>query len=80
MPQFLFYIYIDGSKIETKVASTYVCDYGTRSYGLRKGCSIFAAEIEAINKALQYVKVSVHKKMYFFLIACMSAKKVRILL
>ena len=35
------HIYTDGSKVETKVASAYVCPYGTRGYGLRDGCSIF---------------------------------------
>ena len=45
------HIYTDGSKVETKVASAYVCPYGTRGYRLRDGCSIFTAEIEAINKA-----------------------------
>ena len=50
------YIYTDGSKVERKVA--YVCPYGTRSYRLRDGCSIFTAEVEAIYKALKYVKVS----------------------
>ena len=34
------HIYTDGSKIETKVASAYVCPYGTRGYRLRDGCSI----------------------------------------
>ena len=46
------HIYTDGSKVETKVASAYVCPYGTRGYRLRDGCSIFTAEVEAINKAL----------------------------
>ena len=36
----------------------YVCPYGTRGYRLRDGCSIFTAEVEAIDKALNYVKVS----------------------
>ena len=35
------HIYTDGSKVETKVASAYVCPYGTRGYRLRSGCSIF---------------------------------------
>ena len=52
------HIYTDGSKVEIKVASAYVCPYGTRSYRLRDGCSIFTAEVEAIDKALKYVKVS----------------------
>ena len=34
------HIYTDGSKVETKVASAYVCPYGTRGYRLRDGCSI----------------------------------------
>ena len=55
------HIYTDGSKVETKVASAYVCPYGTRGYRLRDGCSIFTAEVEAINKALTYVKVSTRK-------------------
>ena len=52
------HIYTDGSKVEITVASAYVCPYGTRSYRLRDGCSIFTAEVEAIDKALKYVKVS----------------------
>ena len=52
------HIYTDGSKVEIKVASAYVCPYGTRSYRLRDDCSIFTAEVEAIDKALKYVKVS----------------------
>ena len=52
------HIYTDGSKVERKVASAYVCPYGTRSYRRRDGCSIFTAEVEAIDKALKYVKVS----------------------
>ena len=52
------HIYTDGSKVETKVASAYVCPCRTRGYRLRDGCSIFTAEIEAIYKALTYVKVS----------------------
>ena len=52
------HIYTDGSKVDTKVASAYVCPYGTRGYRLRNGCSIFTAEVEAINKALTYVNVS----------------------
>ena len=55
------HIYTDGSKVETKVASAYVCPYGTRGYRLKEGCSIFTAEIEAINKALTYVKNSTRK-------------------
>ena len=59
-------IYTDGSKVETKVASAYVRPYGTRGYRLRDGCSIFAAEVEAINKALTYVKVSTRKSFVIF--------------
>ena len=60
------HIYTDGSKVETKVASAYVCPYGTRGYRLRDGCSIFTAEVEAINKALTYVKVSTRKSFVIF--------------
>ena len=60
------HIYTDGSKVETKVASAYVCPYGTRGYRLRDGCSIFTAEVEAINKALTYVKVSARKNFVIF--------------
>ena len=60
------HIYTDGSKVETKVASAYVCPYGTRGYRLRYGCSIFTAEIEAINKALTYVKVSTRRSFVIF--------------
>ena len=59
-------IYTDGSKVETKVASEYVCLYGTRGYRLKDGCSIFTAEIEAIFKALTYVKVSSRKSFVIF--------------
>ena len=60
------HIYTDGSKVETKVASAYVCPYGTRGYRLRDGCSIFTAEVEAINKALTFVKVSTRKSFVIF--------------
>ena len=56
------HIYTDGSK----VASAYVCPYGTRSYRLRDGCSIFTAEVEAIDKALKYVKVSSVERFVIF--------------
>ena len=60
------HMYTDGSKVETKVASAYVCPYGTRGYRLRDGCSIFTAEVEAINKALTYVNVSSRKIFVMF--------------
>ena len=60
------HIYTDGSKVETKVASAYVCPYGTRGYRLKDDCSIFTAEVEAINKALTYVKVSTRKSFVIF--------------
>ena len=60
------HIYTDGSKDETKVASAYVCPYGTRGYGLRDGCSIFTAVVEAVNKALTYVYVSSRKSFVIF--------------
>ena len=60
------HIYTDGSKVETKVASAYVCPYGKRGYRLRDGCSIFTAEVEAINKAFTYVKVSTRKSFVTF--------------
>ena len=60
------HIYTDGSKVETKVASAYVCPYGTRGYRLRDGCSIFTAEVEAINKALTYVNVPSRKSFVIF--------------
>ena len=56
------HIYTDVSKVETKVASAYVCPYGTRNYRPRDGCSIFTAEVEAIDKALAYVNVFSMKK------------------
>ena len=61
-----YHIYTDRSKVETKVAAAYVCPYGSRGYRLRDGCSIFTAEIEAINKALTYVKVSTRKSFVIF--------------
>ena len=36
------------------------------SYRLRDGCSIFTAEVEVINKALSYVKVSTRKSFVIF--------------
>ena len=60
------HIYTDGSKVERKVASAYVCPYGTRGYRLRDGCSIFTAEVEAIDKALNYVKVSSVERFVIF--------------
>ena len=60
------HIYTDGSKVERKVASAYVCPYGTRSYRLRDGCSIFTAEVEAMDKALKYVKVSSVERFVIF--------------
>ena len=60
------HIYTDGSKVETKVASAYVCPYGTRGYRLRDGCSIFIAEVEDIKKALTYVKVSTRRSFVIF--------------
>ena len=60
------HVYTDGSKFERKVASAYVCPYGTRSYRLRDGCSIFTAEVEAIDKALKYVKVSSEERFVIF--------------
>ena len=62
----LSHIYTDGSEVETKVASVYVCIYGTRGYRLRDGCSIFTAEVEAINNSLTYVKVSTRKSFVIF--------------
>ena len=55
------HIYTDGSEVDTKVVSAYVCPYGTRGYRLRDGCSIFTAEVKAINQALTYVNVSSRK-------------------
>ena len=60
------HIYTDGSKVETKVASAYVCSYGTSGYRLRDGCSNFTAEIEAIDKALTDVKFSTRKSFVIF--------------
>ena len=59
-------IYTEGSKVETQVASAYVCPYGTRGYRVRDDCSIFTAEVEAINKALTYVTVSTRKSFVIF--------------
>ena len=60
------HIYTDGSKVETKVASAYVCPYRTIGYKLRDGCNIFTAEVEAINKALTYVNVSTRNSFVIF--------------
>ena len=60
------HIYTDGSKVERKVAAAYVCPYGTRGFRLRDGCSIFTAEVEAIDKALNYVKVSSVERFVIF--------------
>ena len=53
---------IDGSK----VASAYVCKYGMISYRVRDGCSIFTADVEAIIKSLERMKVSGIKKFVIF--------------
>ena len=63
----LCHLYTDGSKVETKVASAFVCPYKTKGYRLRDGCSIFTAEMEAIYKALTYVKVSRRKSFVIFI-------------
>ena len=60
------HIYTDGSKVERKVASVYVCPYGSRSYRLRDGCSISTAEVEAICRALKYVKISSVERFVIF--------------
>ena len=60
------HIYTDGSKVERKVAYAYVCPYGTRSYRLRDDCSIFTAEVKAIDKALKYLKVSSVERFVIF--------------
>ena len=60
------HIYTDGTKVERKVASAYVCPCGTRSYRLRDGCSIFTAEVEVIHKAFEYVKVSSVERFVMF--------------
>ena len=60
------HIYTDGSIVETKVASAYVCHYGTRGYRLQDVCSIFTAEVEAIDKALTHVNVSSRKSFVIF--------------
>ena len=54
-------IYTDDSKVETKLAFAFVCDFGIRGHRLRDGRRIFITEIEAINKALLYVNVSWHE-------------------
>ena len=51
-------LYTDGSKHNSDVACAVVSDYGTRSFKLPDSCSIFTAEIEAIYRALAYVKLS----------------------
>ena len=48
------------------IAFAYVCPYGTRGDRLRDSCSIFTSEVEAINKALTYVKVSSRKSFVIF--------------
>ena len=60
------HIYTDGSKVERKEASAYVCPYGTRSYRQIGGWSIFTAEVEAIDKALKYVKISSEERFVIF--------------
>ena len=49
----------DGSKVEAKVSSAYICPYVTNGYMLGDGYNISThAEIEAIYKALQDVNVT----------------------
>ena len=71
------HLYTDGSKIERKVASAYVCPCGT-SFRLRDGCSIFSVEVEVIYKALKYVKVSSVVCFVIFLIACLYYRPLKV--
>ena len=59
-------MYTDGSKADEKVASAAVTPYGNKVTRLRDGCSVFSAEIEAINLALEFVKVSTVKQFVIF--------------
>ena len=51
-------IYTDGSKQDERVASAMFSKYGTRSARLPNGASIFSAEVQAISRALNYVRCS----------------------
>ena len=54
-------MYTDGSKVGEKVACAVLTDCGVLSYRLPNGCSIFTAELEAINKAIMFAGVSWRK-------------------
>ena len=77
-------MYTEGPEVETKVASAYVCKYRRMSYRLRDSCNIFTAEVETINKALEYVWFFGERQNVIFTISVyyrpLYAKRVRIVL
>ena len=60
MEQYLEYyaIYTDGSKRDERVASAMTSKYGSSSFRLPDGASIFSVEVKAISRALVYVRCS----------------------
>ena len=52
-----FQIYTDGSKKESKVAFGVYCELGSKSNRIRNDCSIFTAEIDAINITFKYIRI-----------------------
>ena len=66
------HIYTDGSKDGSNVASACVSRTHTRKYRLPDNASIFTAEIQAINMALDYINDDNLSKVLIFLIHCLS--------
>ena len=59
-------IYTDGSKCNEKTGAAYHGEFGTRSYRLNNNSSVFTAEVEAIRRALKYIKISHLTKFVIF--------------
>ena len=66
------HIYTDGSKDGSNVASACVSRTHTLKCRLPDNASIFTAEIQAINMALDYIKDANLSKVLIFLIHCLS--------
>ena len=59
------HIYTDGSKINQKASSAVYCIDKTQSFRISNDSSIFTAEIEAIKRALAYIKLLQRKDCHF---------------
>ena len=70
------HLYTDGSKDGPNVVSACVSRTRTRKCRLPANASIFTAEIQAINMALDYIKdANLFKSFYFFLIHCLTSSQ-----